>query len=114
MATNEITTKMSERMQVKAANVEVPLRVMTKNPKKVERCKRLAEFNCRKKEELTQEVKAKESEPNLSYGVGAVTAVGVIGLLGYYIHQRGSPGDNKDIKVTPIEVQKLTLSATTF
>ena len=37
MATNEITSKMSERTQVNAANVEVPLLVMMKDPRKLKR-----------------------------------------------------------------------------
>ena len=87
-----------------ATNVEVPVRVMTKNPKKVKQGKRLAEWSCKNKEKLVQAVKAKESEPKLSqaYGVGAVIAVGVLSLLGYYIYQRGSPGDNNATKMTPV------------
>ena len=76
---------------------------MMKGPKKVEQGKGLAEYNQRNKEKLAQEAKAKESEPKLSqtYNIGAVLAVGVLGLLGYYIYQRGSPkGDNNDMKVT--------------
>ena len=63
MATNEITTKMSEQTQVNAADVEVPFQVMTKDLKKVKQGKRLVEFNCKKKEELAQKAKAKESKP---------------------------------------------------
>ena len=75
-----------------------------KDPKKVEQGKRLAEFSHRKKEDLAQETKARESKPKLNYGIGAVIAVGVLGLLGYYISQRGNPLDKRDIKVTSIEV----------
>ena len=71
----------------------------------MELSKRLAEFNERKKEELVQEAKSKENEPNLSYGIGDVIAVGKLGLLGYYIYQRGRPADKKDVTVTPEEVQ---------
>ena len=57
----------------------------TKNPRKVEQGKRLAEYNRRKRKEL----KSKQVEPMLTlnqcYSVGAVIAVGVIGGLGYYI-----------------------------
>ena len=95
---------MSEQTQVNTTNVEVPVRVMMKNPKKVQQGKRLAEFSHRKKEELAQKSKAQESEPNLSqaYGVGAVIAVGVLGFLGYYIYKRDN---NATAKVTPVEVQ---------
>ena len=60
--------------------------VMTKEPKKVEEGKRLAEYNRRKREEL----KAQKSEVLTSsqyYGIGAVLAVGVIGGLGHYLYQ---------------------------
>ena len=60
---------------------------------------RLAEFNHRRKEE-----QAKENKPNLSYGVGVVIAVGVLGLLGYYIYQRGSPGDNNATNLTSCSI----------
>ena len=108
MVINDITTtkmEQSKELDVSATNVEVSLRVTTKDPKKVEQAKRLAEFNRKKKEKLARPDKAQESESNLSqaYGVGADIAVWVLGLLGYYIHQRGSPkGDNNDIKVTPV------------
>ena len=60
--------------------------VTTKEPKKVEEGKRLAEYNHRKREEL----KVQKSEVLTSsqyYGIGAVLAVGVIGGLGYYLYQ---------------------------
>ena len=52
---------------------------MTKDPKKVEAGKRLAEYNRRKREELKAQ-KSKQVEPMLDsstcYGIGAVLAVG--------------------------------------
>ena len=64
--------------------------VTTKDPKKVEAGKRLAEYNHRKREELKAQ-KSKQVEPMLTssqcYGIGVVLAVGVIGGLGYYVHQ---------------------------
>ena len=93
---------MSEQTQV---IVEAPLLVTTKDPKKVAAGKKLAEFKRRKKEELAQEAKARESKPKLSHSVGAVIVIGVLGLLGYYIYQRGSPGDNNDVKVTSVETR---------
>ena len=74
------TTKMSEQTKV-----EEPAQMTTKDPQKVAQGKRLAEFNCRKKEELVQKSKAQESESNLSqaYGIEAVIAVGLLGFLGY-------------------------------
>ena len=63
--------------------------VTTKDPKKVEAGKRLADYNRRKREEL--KAQKSEVEPKLTlstcYGIGAVLAVGVIGGLGYYLYQ---------------------------
>ena len=56
--------------------------VTTKDPKKVEAGKRLAEYNRRKREEL--KVQKSKSKQVLTYGIGVVLAVGVIGGLGYY------------------------------
>ena len=60
-------------------------RVITKNPKKVEVGKRLAESNC-KKREVKKQVKLEASRVNQYYGIGAVLALGVIGGLGYCIY----------------------------
>ena len=60
-------------------------RVTTKNPKKVEAGKRLAESNCKKREAKKQS-KLEKSRVNQYYGIGAVLALGVIGGLGYYIY----------------------------
>ena len=64
-------------------------RVTTKNPKKVEAGKRLAESNHKKREAKKREeqVKLEASGVNQYYGIGAVLALGVIGGLGYYIYQ---------------------------
>ena len=63
-----------------------PQQVTTKNPKKVEAGKRLAESN-RKKREAKKQVKLEVIGVNQYYGIGAVLALGVIGGLGYYIYQ---------------------------
>ena len=60
--------------------------VTTKNPKKVEAGKRLAESN-RKKREAKKQVKLEASGVNQYYRIGAVLALGVIGGLGYYIYR---------------------------
>ena len=64
--------------------------VTTKNPKKVEAGKRLAESN-RKKREAKKQAKLETSRNwrpvNQYYGIGAVIALGVIGGLGYYIYR---------------------------
>ena len=64
-------------------------RVTTKNPKKVEAGKRLAESNHKRREAKKREeqVKLEASGVNQYYGIGAVLALGVIGGLGYYIYQ---------------------------
>ena len=66
-----------------------PQRVTTKNPKKVEAGKRLAESNCKKREVKKREEQAKveASGVNQYYGIGVVIALGVIGGLGYYIYR---------------------------
>ena len=64
------------------------IQVTTKDMKKVEVGKRLAEYNCKKREEL--KAQKSELEPTLfssQYDIGAVLAVGVIGGLGYYLYQ---------------------------
>ena len=63
-----------------------PQRVTTKNPKKVEAGKRLAESN-RKKREVKKQVKLEVIGVNQYCRIGAFLALGVIGGLGYYIYQ---------------------------
>ena len=63
-----------------------PQRVTTKNPKKVEAGKRLAESN-HKKREAKKQVKLEASGVNQYYGIRAVIAPGVIGGLSYYIYR---------------------------
>ena len=63
-----------------------PQRVTTKNPKKVEAGKRLAESN-RKRGEAKKQAKLEASGVNQYYGIGTVIPLGVIGGLGYYIYQ---------------------------
>ena len=70
-----------------------PQRVTTKNPKKVEAGKSLAESNRKKREVKKKEEQSKleKSENwipvNQYYGIGAVIALGVIGGLGCYIYR---------------------------
>ena len=63
-----------------------PERVTTKNPKKVEAGKRLAESN-HKKREAKKQAKLEANGVNQYYGIRAVIALEVIGGLGYYIYQ---------------------------
>ena len=57
-------------------------RTTTKNPKKVEAGKRLAESN-HKKREAKKQAKLEVIGVNQYYGIGAVLALGIIGGLGY-------------------------------
>ena len=59
------------------------IQVTTKNPKKVEAGKRLAEYNHRKREAWKSEVLSSSQY----FGIGVLLAVGVIGGLGYYVYQ---------------------------
>ena len=61
-------------------------RVTTKNPKKIEAGKRLAESN-HKKREAKKQAKLEASGVNQYYGIGALLALGVIGGIGYYIYR---------------------------
>ena len=72
-----------------------PQRVTTKNPKKVEAGKRLAE-SIRKRREAKKQAKLEASGVNQYYGIGAVIALGVIGGLGYYIY-RSKKGEQQNI-----------------
>ena len=75
--------QMMKEPQGEAAQVQ---RVTTKNPKKVEAGKRLAESN-RKKREAKKQAKLETNRVNQYYGIGAVLALEVIGGLGYYIYR---------------------------
>ena len=80
--------RQGEAVQVQQITKE-PQRVTTKNPKKVEAGKRLAESNGKKREvkKREEQVKLEASGANQYYGIGAVLALGVIGGLGYYINR---------------------------
>ena len=93
MSSNEVTT----------TKVEEPVQVTRKDPKKIAAGKRLAEWGRKNREKLAQEAKAKENKSNLSYGIGAVIVIRVLGLLGYYIFKKG---DNNAPKVTSVKTQK--------
>ena len=77
--------QVTKEPQGKATQVQ---RVTTKNPKKVEAGKRLAEHNRKKREAKKREEQAQLERigVNQYYGIGAVIALGVIGGLGYYIY----------------------------
>ena len=71
-----------------------PTQVTTKDPKKVEAGKRLAEYNRRKKEELKEQKKneqeSKSGTVNLTltqccYGIGSFAVAGTIIIIGYQV-----------------------------
>ena len=73
-----------------------PQRVTTKNPKKVEAGKRLAESNRKKREAKKREeqLKFEKSGVNQYYSIGVVIVIGVIG--GLYRTKKGEqPQQNK-------------------
>ena len=79
--------------------------VTTKNPKKIEAGKRLAENNRKKREVKKREEQAQleKGGVNQYYGIEAVIALGVIGGLGYYIYRtkKGQAGGEvKDSSTT--------------
>ena len=83
---NVTANKLAEENQVTKKELQ---QVTTKNPKKVEAGKRLAESNRKKREvkKREEQAKLKKSGVNQYYGIGVVITVGVIGGLGYYIYQ---------------------------
>ena len=95
----QITKELQQRPAGPAvpAVMKEPLRVTTKNLKKVEAGKRLAVHNHRRREEQRKEqVKLEKSDANQYYEmgsrrlagpIGAVIALGVIGGLVNYIYQ---------------------------
>ena len=72
-----------------AANKKAELQATTKDPKKVEAGKRLAEYNYRKREELarTKAQKSKNEAKLTYYDTGAVITIRFLGVISYYIHQ---------------------------
>ena len=88
-----------------------PQRVTTKNPKKVEAGKRLAEHSHKKREVKKREEQAQleKSGVNQYYSIRAVIALGVIGGLGYYIYwsRKGEVPNNAPQQARP-QVQAQT------
>ena len=80
---NQVTKEPQGKVQQITKELQ---RVTTKNPKKVEAGKRLAESN-RKKREAKKQVKLEASGINQYYGIGAVLTLGDTGGLGYYIYR---------------------------
>ena len=68
---------MSEQTQVQ--------QVTMKDAKMVEAGKRLAEHNFRNREESIQLAKAQSESTITYYSAGAVVAIRVLGVIGYYV-----------------------------
>ena len=85
----QITKEPQQIMKEPQGEATQMQQVNTKNPKKVEAGKRLAESNCKKREakEREEQSKLEKSGVNQYYGIGAVLALGVIGGLVCYIYQ---------------------------
>ena len=84
----QVTTEPQQIAKEPQRVTKEPQRVTTKNPKKVEAGKRLAESNRKKREAKKREqAKLEASGVNQYYGIGAVLALGVVGGLGYYIYR---------------------------
>ena len=78
MANKVIANKMAEQVQ----------QATTRDPKKFEAGKRLAEYNHRRREEM----KTQKSKTKLTYYfAGAVLAIGFLGVTGYYLYQSKTP-----------------------
>ena len=71
---------MAEDNQMTSRKLAEENQVITKNPKKVEAGRRLAEYNCRKREEMKaqkrEEQKSEVLTSSMCYGIGALLAVG--------------------------------------
>ena len=82
--------------------------VTMKDSKKVEVCRRLAEYNRRKREELAQLTKA-QSEPKLTssqyYDTGAIVVIGALGILGYCVYQF-MKGESKETPAHKLEIEQ--------
>ena len=84
-----------------ATNAKESEQVTTKDPKKVEAGKKLAEYNRRKKEELKEQKKneqeSKSGAVNLTstqccYGIGAFAVAGTIIIIGYKVWKSKKKG----------------------
>ena len=81
----QVTTEPQRVTKEPQQIMKEPQRVTTKNTKKAEVGKRLAESN-HKKREAKKQAKLEASGVNQYYGIRAVLALGFIGGLGYYIY----------------------------
>ena len=85
---NDVTAnKLAEKNQVTKKEPQRVQQVATKNTKKEEQGKMLAESNHKKREAKKREEQAKLEKSRVNQYYGIVIALGVIGGLGYYIYR---------------------------
>ena len=85
------------------------IQVTTKDPKKVEAGKRLAEYNRKKREELknqTSDQPHKEDNKNINYDIGGVMFLGLLGGVVYYVYRKNT----KNITVSEVTRKSETSS----
>ena len=94
---------MAEENEVTADKLTEPQQVTTKNLKKVEAGKRLAEYNHKKREvqKREEQEQVEKGGMNQYYGIGAVIAAGVIGGFGYYIYQTKKGAVSREVPNNP-------------
>ena len=69
------------------------IKVTTKDPKKVEASKRLAEYNRKKWEELKNPINNqphKEDNKSINYGNGGVMVLGLVRGAAYYVYRKNT------------------------
>ena len=67
------------------------IQVTTKDPKKVEAGKRLAEYNRKKREELKNQTSGqshKKDNKSINYGIGGVMVLGLVGGVAHYVYRK--------------------------
>ena len=113
----QVTKEPQGKTAQPSSRVQPVQRVTTKNPKKAEAGKRLAESDRKKRETKKREQAKLEASGNWGpvnqyYGIGAVIALGVIGGLGYYIYRtkKGEqPKQNKPHPQTQTQTNKFEM-----
>jgi|GEM_PF-4521888 len=87
-----------------------PVQVTTKNPKKVENGKRLAEYNRKKREELKQRQTSSNIlyKDNISYIIIGVLTISLLGGIFYYF--RKNKTSEKNIETPEVRNSKFEMN----
>lgn len=87
-----------------------PVQVTTKNPKKVENGKRLAEYNRKKREELKQRQTSSNIlyKDNTSYIISGVITISLLGGIIYYF--RKNKTSEKNIETPEVRNSKFEMN----